>query len=156
MGTQDCLTPEIRALTHEYLSKSTTAWRSRTGRCRRTGRQVGLWEAQCEKGSGFQVFSEHEVRTAGVLSHVQLFVTSWTAASQVSLSMEFSRQEYWSGWLFQGFFLTQGRTYFRGNSLLPTSGFFQESNPCLLHCWQILPTEPPGKTRLVWGLDYLK
>ena len=31
------------------------------------------------------------------LSHVQLFVTPWTVAHQVSLSMEFSRQEYWSG-----------------------------------------------------------
>ena len=30
------------------------------------------------------------------LSRVQLFVTLWTAACQASLSMEFSRQEYWS------------------------------------------------------------
>ena len=28
---------------------------------------------------------------------VRLFVTSWTVAHQASLSMEFSRQEYWSG-----------------------------------------------------------
>ena len=32
-----------------------------------------------------------------VLSHVQLLATSWTIACQASLSMEFSRQEYWSG-----------------------------------------------------------
>ena len=31
------------------------------------------------------------------LSHVQLFVILWTVASQAPLSMEFSRQEYWSG-----------------------------------------------------------
>ena len=31
------------------------------------------------------------------LSHVRLFVTPWTVAHQVSLSMGFSRQEYWSG-----------------------------------------------------------
>ena len=31
------------------------------------------------------------------LSHVQLFVTPWTLASQASLSLEFSRQEYRSG-----------------------------------------------------------
>ena len=31
------------------------------------------------------------------LSHVQLFVTPWTVAYQASLSMGFSRQEYWSG-----------------------------------------------------------
>ena len=29
------------------------------------------------------------------LSHVQLFATPWMAAYQASLSMEFSRQEYW-------------------------------------------------------------
>ena len=32
-----------------------------------------------------------------MLSHVQLFETSWTVANQVPLSMGFSRQEYWSG-----------------------------------------------------------
>ena len=31
------------------------------------------------------------------LSHVQLFVTPRTVAHQASLSMEFSRQEYWDG-----------------------------------------------------------
>ena len=30
-------------------------------------------------------------------SHVQLFTTLWTVAYQTSLSMGFSRQEYWSG-----------------------------------------------------------
>ena len=31
------------------------------------------------------------------LSHVRLFATSWTVAHQAPLSMEFFRQEYWSG-----------------------------------------------------------
>ena len=31
------------------------------------------------------------------LSHVQLFATLWTIAHLAPLSMEFSRQEYWSG-----------------------------------------------------------
>ena len=31
------------------------------------------------------------------LSYVQFFVTPWTVAHQAPLSMEFSRQEYWSG-----------------------------------------------------------
>ena len=31
------------------------------------------------------------------LSRVQLFATRWTVAHQVSPSMGFSRQEYWSG-----------------------------------------------------------
>ena len=30
-----------------------------------------------------------------VLSHVQLFATSWTVAYQAPLFIEFSRQEYW-------------------------------------------------------------
>ena len=34
---------------------------------------------------------------APVISHVQLFATPWNVAHQASLSMEFSRQEYWSG-----------------------------------------------------------
>ena len=31
------------------------------------------------------------------LSRVQLFETPWTVAYQASLSMGFSRQEYWNG-----------------------------------------------------------
>ena len=34
---------------------------------------------------------------AQLLSHVHLFATPWTIAHQVSLSMGFFRQEYWSG-----------------------------------------------------------
>ena len=52
-----------------------------------------------------------------VLSRVQFSVTPWTVAFQASLSMGFSRQEYWSGLAFlQGIFPTQG------------------SHPCLLYC----------------------
>ena len=32
-----------------------------------------------------------------LFSHVQLLMTTWTAARQVPLSMGFSRQEYWRG-----------------------------------------------------------
>ena len=32
-----------------------------------------------------------------MLTHVHLFVTPWTVAHQALLSMEFFRQEYWSG-----------------------------------------------------------
>ena len=34
------------------------------------------------------------------LSRVRLFATPWTVAYQAPPSMEFSRQEYWSGLLF--------------------------------------------------------
>ena len=32
-----------------------------------------------------------------LLRHVRLFATPWTVAYQASLSMGFSRQEYWNG-----------------------------------------------------------
>ena len=53
------------------------------------------------------------------LSRVLLFATPWTVAYQASPSMEFSRQEYWSGLPFP-IFLTQGL------------------NPALPHCRQTL------------------
>ena len=67
-------------------------------------------------------------------SHVRLFVTQWTVACQVPLSMGFSRQESWSGL----FFSTPGD--------LPTPGL----EPILLYLlpWQAgsLPLAPPGKS----------
>ena len=56
------------------------------------------------------------------LSCVGLFAIPWTVAHQAPLSMEFSRQEYWSGLPCSspGIFLTQG------------------SNPGLLQCRKIL------------------
>ena len=38
-----------------------------------------------------------DTRDTIILSHVQLFVTPWTAAHQAPLSMELFRQEDWSG-----------------------------------------------------------
>ena len=61
--------------------------------------------------------------TACVLSWVWLFATLWTAARQTSLSMEFSRQEYWSGSSFP----------IPGN--LPDSGI-KHTCLCLLH-WRV-------------------
>ena len=40
------------------------------------------------------IYSRSEVKS---LSRVQLFATLWTIAHQAPPSMEFSRQEYWSG-----------------------------------------------------------
>ena len=37
------------------------------------------------------------VHVLSQLSPVRLFATLWTVAPQAALSMEFSRQEYWSG-----------------------------------------------------------
>ena len=63
-------------------------------------------------------------------SHVLLFVTPWTVASQAPLSMGFSRQEYWSGLPFPAL----------GD--LPDPGM-EPGSPAL---WaDSLPSEPHGK-----------
>ena len=66
------------------------------------------------------------------LSCVQLFATPWVVVCQAPLSMEFSKQEYWSGELFP----------FPGD--LPNPGT-EPRSPAL----QVdsLPSEPPGKPR---------
>ena len=65
-----------------------------------------------------------------VLSHIRLFATPWTITCQAPLSMEFSRQEHWSGLPFP----------FPGN--LPDLGI-KPRFPAL----QVdsLPSEPRGK-----------
>ena len=57
-----------------------------------------------------QLLSSVATKKVKSLSHVRLFVTSWTVAHQAPPSMEFSRQEYGVGcrFLLQGIFLTQG------------------------------------------------
>ena len=65
-----------------------------------------------------------------ILFHVRLFVTPWTVAYQAPPSMEFSRQEYWSGLPF------------------PSPGDLCDSrieprSPALQA--DTLPSEPPGK-----------
>ena len=67
-----------------------------------------------------------------VLSRVQLLVTPWAGACQAPLSMEFSRQGYWSEFPF----LSQG--------IFPTQG----SNPSLastVQAGRFFSTDPPGK-----------
>ena len=68
----------------------------------------------------YQIISMKSVKI--LFSCVQFFVTPWTTAHQTPLSMEFSRQEYWSGLLFPS------------PKDLPNPVI----NPSLLHCRQIL------------------
>ena len=74
-----------------------------------------------------------------VLSRVQLLVTSWTVAHQAPLSMEFSRQEYWSG------------LPFPSSGDLPDPGVDPGSpeSPALIGGF--FATGPPGKFK-DWGL----
>ena len=65
-----------------------------------------------------------------LLSRVRLFVTPWTIAYQSPQSMEFSRQEYWSG------------LPFSSPGDLPDPGI-EPGSPTLQA--DALPSEPPGK-----------
>ena len=64
------------------------------------------------------------------LSHVRLFMSPWTVAYQAPQSMEFSRQEYWSG------------LPFPSSGDLPDPGI-EPGSPALQA--DALPSEPPGK-----------
>ena len=74
--------------------------------------------------------SLHACLCVCVLSHVQLFVTAWTVAHQPSLSMGFSRQEYWSG------------LPFPPPGDLPDPGI-KPASPALAGAF--FTTEPPGR-----------
>ena len=75
-----------------------------------------------------------------LFSHIQLFVTPWTVAYQAPPSMEFSRQEYWSGLPFP----SPGDL--PDPEIEPTSPALQANT--------LLP-EPPGKQKLFLNLDLL-
>ena len=64
------------------------------------------------------------------LSRVRLFATPWTVAHQAPLSMEFFRQEYWSGWPFP-------------SPVDPPDPGVKPGFPALQE--DALPSEPPGK-----------
>ena len=73
------------------------------------------------------IYSKVKVKS---LSHVRLFVTLGTVAYQVPPSMEFSRQEYWSGLPFPSL----------GDLPDPE---IEPRSPALQA--DALPSEPPGK-----------
>ena len=91
----------------------------------------------------FLIFSSYEMKwKCQFLRHVWLFVTSWTVAHQAPLSMEFSRQEYWSG------------LPFPSPGDLPNSGI-KPGSPTLQA--DSLPSETPGKPHMKWNafLNYV-
>ena len=68
------------------------------------------------------------------LNRVQLFATLWTVACQAPLSMEFPRQEYWSG------------LPFPSPGDLPDPGIEPASLASLALAGGFFATEPPGKS----------
>ena len=78
-----------------------------------------------------QFFNDHAVKSeVKSLSRVQVFATPWTVAYQAPQSMEFSRQEYWSG------------LPFPSPGDLPDPGT-EPGSPALQA--DALPSEPAGK-----------
>ena len=78
-----------------------------------------------------------------VLSHVRLFPMPWTVARQAPQTMEFSRQEYWSGLPFP----TPGD--------LPDPGMEPTSPLSSTLAGGFFTTEPSGKLSSVQFLSHL-
>ena len=73
-----------------------------------------------------------------LLSRVRLFATPWTVGHQAPASMEFPRQEHWSG------------LPFPSPGDLPDPGI-KSGSPTL---WaDVLPSEPPGTIKDRNGMD---
>ena len=85
------------------------------------------------------VYQVNIVVSDELLSHVWLFVTPWTAGHQNPVSMEFSRQEYWSGFPFPS----------PGD--LPNPGI-KPGSPALQDS---LLSEPPGKLMVLVGVPQI-
>ena len=104
----------------------------------RVARPWSIWEEKNFKINDGRLgtlssYTKRHMLVLSHFSHVWLFVTLWTVAHQVPLSMGFSRQEYWNGLPF----LPPGD--------LPDPGI-QPHLLCFLH-WQAdsSPLAPPWK-----------
>ena len=89
-------------------------------------------------GTGRGVTTSYSAYTVGawVVSHVQLLMSLWMVAHQVSPSMGFSRQEYWSGLPFSP----------PGDLPNPGIKLMSPESPALSAGFST--TEPPGKNPL--------
>ena len=92
----------------------------------------GIFPTQVSRIGGGFFTSLNKWKWVKSLSRVWLFVIPWTVVYQVSLSMGFSRQEYWSG------------VPFPSPGDLPDPGI-EPRSPALQA--EALPTEPPGKPK---------
>ena len=73
-----------------------------------------------------------------VLSHVRLFAALWTVAHLAPLSMEFSRQEYWSG------------VPYPPAGDLPDPGIKPAFRTSPAFAGRFFTTEPPGKMNVMF------
>ena len=87
-----------------------------------------------------------------MLSRVQLFMISWTVACQAPLSMEFSRQEYWSVLPFPSpsVYLEHGFYYTIATFTMFSFSYWCLPQIYLIHCEQLLrPFHRPEMTILL-------
>ena len=106
--------------------------------------RLDTWAGLCTHGQGYVHMGRAmpvvlKVKVL-VLSCIQLFATPWTIACQAPLSLEFSKQEYWSG------------LPFPSPGDLPDPGIKPGSPVLQRDC---LPSNLPGKPQVVlWRLNF--
>ena len=82
-----------------YANACLHLWKFSAWRFICRGLTVHKYKNILAKNKNLQWLSLHACMLS-CFSHVRLFGTPWTIAHQATLSMGFSRQEYWSGLLF--------------------------------------------------------
>ena len=86
----------------------------------------------------FKLFPKAVCMYECMLSRVWRFATPWAAACQAPLSMEFSRQEYWSG------------LPFPSPGDLPNPGIKPMASASSALAGRFFSTEPPGNSKATW------
>ena len=85
--------------TYAYMTlKETSSWRDRDKYSKILLNIKWVGQKGCSRFNVF--FQEMQLSIHLSLSHVQIFVTPWTAACQAPLSIRFFTGEYWSGFPF--------------------------------------------------------
>ena len=142
---QDCWMASLTRWTWVWASSRRWWWRTgKPGVLQSTGSQsvrcdwvTEQQQAQCNSNSpvrSSRVYKAYCMHVLSHFSHVWLFATPWTVDQRSSLSMGFSRQEYWSG------------LPFPLPGVLPNPGI-ECASPALQA--DSLPTEPLGKPSFI-------
>ena len=117
---------------------SILAWR--IPRTEEPGRLKSMLSQRAGHNWATEHMCTHTFSSVQLLSRVRLFVTPSTVARQAPLSMEFSRQEYWSG------------LPFPSPGDIPNSGIERVFLACSALAGRFFTTMPPGKPPKMCGL----
>ena len=120
------------------------------------GRHVKAWRQTVGQALIFlneQFLKTHYVWSVKVksLSRVQLFSTPWTVAHQAPPSMEFSRQEYWSGLPFPSPGGLPDPGIEPGAPALQADAVLSEPPGGWLYMWSVEVTNSASSTLWCWG-----